>query len=147
MHAKSFLLSPTFCNTMDWGPPGSSIRGILQVKYWSGLLCPPPGDLPDPGIKPASLMCPALAGGFFTPGATWEACCCITGQYIERWGVGKWTVTFFRKPAYWEDQHQCPKTPCNPSYSSGFFYTKWEEVWLLLQALPDLRGKVIISVL
>ena len=32
-------------------------------EYWSGLPFPPPGDLPDPGIKPAS---PALAGGFFT---------------------------------------------------------------------------------
>ena len=31
-----------------------------------GLLCPLPGDLPDPGIKPVSLMSPALAGGFFT---------------------------------------------------------------------------------
>ena len=32
-------------------------------EYWSGLPFPPPGDLPDPGIK---LMSPALAGGFFT---------------------------------------------------------------------------------
>ena len=34
---------------------------------------PPPGDLPDPGIKLVSLMSPALAGGFFTTSATWEA--------------------------------------------------------------------------
>ena len=34
---------------------------------------PSPGDLPDPGIKPASLRSPALAGGFFTTSATWEA--------------------------------------------------------------------------
>ena len=33
------------------------------LTYWSGLPFPPPGDLPDPGIEPAS---PALAGGFFT---------------------------------------------------------------------------------
>ena len=32
-----------------------------------------PGDLPDPGIEPKSLMAPALAGGFFTTSATWEA--------------------------------------------------------------------------
>ena len=37
------------------------------------MLCPPPGDLPDLGIKPASLRSPALAGGFFTTSATWEA--------------------------------------------------------------------------
>ena len=44
--------------------------GFSRQDYWSGLPCSPPGDLPDPGIKPLSLMCPALAGGFFTTGAT-----------------------------------------------------------------------------
>ena len=38
-----------------------------RQEYWSGLPFPSPGDLTDPGIKPAS---PALAGGFFT--ATWK---------------------------------------------------------------------------
>ena len=37
--------------------------GFSWQEYWSGLPFPPPGDLPDPGIK---LMSPALAGGFFT---------------------------------------------------------------------------------
>ena len=37
--------------------------GFSRQEYWSGFPCPPPVDLPDPGIKPAS---PALAGGFFT---------------------------------------------------------------------------------
>ena len=37
-----------------------------RQEYWSGLPFPPPGHLPDPGIKPASLVSPALAGGFFT---------------------------------------------------------------------------------
>ena len=32
-----------------------------------------PGDLPDPGVKPASPKFPALAGGLFTTNATWEA--------------------------------------------------------------------------
>ena len=32
-----------------------------------------PGDLPDPGMEPESLMSPALAGGFFTTSTTWEA--------------------------------------------------------------------------
>ena len=44
-----------------------------RQEYWSGLPCPPPGNLPDPGIKLASLMSPALAGRFFTTSATWEA--------------------------------------------------------------------------
>ena len=34
---------------------------------------PPPGNLPNPGVKPASLMSPALAGGFFTTSVTWKA--------------------------------------------------------------------------
>ena len=33
---------------------------LSRQEYWSGLPCPPPGDLPDPGIKPMSPMAPAL---------------------------------------------------------------------------------------
>ena len=47
--------------------------GFSWQEYWSGLPCPPPGDLPNPGIEPTSLMSPALAGGFFTTSTTWEA--------------------------------------------------------------------------
>ena len=35
--------------------PGSSVRGFSRQEHWSGLPCPPPGNLPDPGIKPVSL--------------------------------------------------------------------------------------------
>ena len=47
--------------------------GFSRQEYWSGLPCPPPGDLPDPGIEPGSLMSPAFACGFFTTSASWEA--------------------------------------------------------------------------
>ena len=47
--------------------------GFYRQEYWSGSPCPPPGDLPNPGIEPVSLMSPALAGGFFTTSATWGA--------------------------------------------------------------------------
>ena len=47
--------------------------GFSRQEYWSGLLFPFPGDLPDPGIKPMSLVSPALANGFFTTSTTWEA--------------------------------------------------------------------------
>ena len=40
--------------------------GFSRQEHWSGLPCPPPGDLLDPGIKPSFPMFPALAGGFFT---------------------------------------------------------------------------------
>ena len=46
--------------------------GFSRQEYWSGLPCPPPGDLPNPGIEPASLMSPALAGRFLSTSATWE---------------------------------------------------------------------------
>ena len=57
--------------TLARQPPLS--MGFSRQEYWSGLPCPPPGDLPNPGIKPTSLASPALAGGFFTTSATWEA--------------------------------------------------------------------------
>ena len=47
--------------------------GFSRQEYWGGLLCPPAGDLPDPGIEHAPLMSPALAGGFFTTSTTWDA--------------------------------------------------------------------------
>ena len=47
--------------------------GFSRQEYWSRLLFPLPGDLPNPGTKCASLKSPALAGGFFTTSAIWEA--------------------------------------------------------------------------
>ena len=44
-----------------------------RKEYWNGLPSPPPGDLPEPGIKPVSLKSPALAGVLFTTSTTWEA--------------------------------------------------------------------------
>ena len=50
--------------------------GFSRQEYCSGLPCLSPGDLPGPGLEPASLTSPALAGGggwFFTSRATCEA--------------------------------------------------------------------------
>ena len=64
----------TLCDPVDYSLPGSSIHmGLLRQEYWSGLPFPSPEDLPDPGIEPAFLPSPALAGGFFTIWATREA--------------------------------------------------------------------------
>ena len=46
--------------------------GFSRQESWSGLPCPPPGDLPDPGIEPVSLLSPALADGFLTTRASWK---------------------------------------------------------------------------
>ena len=56
--------------------------GLSRQEYWNGLLCPPPGDLPDLGIEPTSLsfMLPALADGFFAlapPGKPQESVSCF----------------------------------------------------------------------
>ena len=58
---------------MDYSLPGSSVHGIFRQEYKSRLSCPPPGDLPDQGIKPELLMSPVQAVGFFTTSATWNA--------------------------------------------------------------------------
>ena len=57
-------LYPTLCNPMDYSLPGSSIHGTLQARILEWLAItgedPSPGDLPDPGIKPASLQAHSL---------------------------------------------------------------------------------------
>ena len=62
VHTKSLQLCPTLCDPMGPSSPGSS-----------RFPCPPPGDLPNPWIKPVSLKSPVLGGGFFTTSVTWKA--------------------------------------------------------------------------
>ena len=62
-----FVTLWTIAHQIPWS------MGFSRQEYWSGLLCPPPGDLPDPGIELASLTSPALVGGFFTTSTTWES--------------------------------------------------------------------------
>ena len=66
MHAHLLQSCPTPCNPIDCNLPGSSVYGISQARILEWVAFPPPGDLPNPGIEPASLAAPALAGGFFT---------------------------------------------------------------------------------
>ena len=51
---QSLQSCPTPCNPTDYSPPGSSAHGFPRQEYWSGLLFLPPGDFPNPGIKPTS---------------------------------------------------------------------------------------------
>ena len=81
---------------MDCSPPSSSVHGIFQQGYWSGLLFPPPGDLPDPGIEPVS---PALVSGFFTTRTSWEAAPVVLFNSVQllsrvRFFVTPWTPGF-----------------------------------------------------
>ena len=59
-----------FSSVQLFGPPlAVAHQAPLSVGFSP---CSPPGDLPDPGIEPVSLMSPAMAGMFFTTRATWD---------------------------------------------------------------------------
>ena len=82
MHdAKSFQLFATPW-TVAYQAPLS--MGFSRREHWSGLPCPPPGNLSNPGIKLASLSF-AMAGGFFTTPATWAA---QRSSYLSSYWVG-----------------------------------------------------------
>ena len=61
-HFSHVQLFETLWTVAHQGPLS---MGFSRKEYWSGLPCPAPGDLPDPGIEPMSLMSPALATRFF----------------------------------------------------------------------------------
>ena len=90
----------TLCDPVDCSLPGSSVHGILQARILELVACPPPGDLPDSGIKPVSLMFPALAARFFISSITWEAQykrllvwkCAITVIFLNLNILVKWHV-------------------------------------------------------
>ena len=59
--------------------------GFSRQEYWRGLSFPPPGDLPDPGMEPVSLMSPALAFGSLPlapPGKPKGPGCLATSQHL-----------------------------------------------------------------
>ena len=58
---------------MDCSHQAPVSMGFSRLEYWSGLPCPPPGDLPNPGIEPVPACVSCIAGGFLTHWATWEA--------------------------------------------------------------------------
>ena len=57
-------LSPTLAISWTVACQAPLCMGFSRKEYWHGLPCPPPGDLPRPGIKSESLMSPVLAGRF-----------------------------------------------------------------------------------
>ena len=89
------------CNLMDCSPPGSSVHEIIRARVLEWVAMPPSRDLYNPGIESLSLTSPALAGGFFTTCATWEAhniyfTCKYTVLY--QWGSwGCYYLPFFKR--------------------------------------------------
>ena len=57
-------MSDSFVTSWTLARQASLSMGFSRQEYRSRLPCPPPGDLPDPGIEPVSPMSLALAGGF-----------------------------------------------------------------------------------
>ena len=81
-----------------WAPLS---MGYSRQEYWRGLPCSSSGDLTHSGFKPMSVMSPALAGGFFTTSATWEAPQCL--RFKSKWiSFGKGVQV---QSLYW-DTHQ-----------------------------------------
>ena len=73
VRARSLQSCLTLCDPMDYSLQAPLSMGFSRQEYWSGLPCPSPGDLSDPGIEPTSLKSLALVGRFFTTSTTWEA--------------------------------------------------------------------------
>ena len=60
MQAQSLQSCPTLCSSLDHSLPASPVHGLSRQEYWSGLPCPPPGDLHNPGIESMSPAFPTL---------------------------------------------------------------------------------------
>ena len=101
---KSLKSCPTLCDPVDCSLPGFSVHGILRARYWSGLPFPSPGDFPNPGIEPKSLMSPALAGKFLTTRATWEAQSLVYFSLLER------KISVSNKSSTWVTSSQVMET-------------------------------------
>ena len=71
--AKSLQLYLTFCHSMGYSPPGSSVHRILQVRILEWIAISSSGESLQPREQTHISMSPALADGFFTTSATWQA--------------------------------------------------------------------------
>ena len=77
---------------MDYTAHQASLSMGFSGKSKERLLFPPPGHLPDPGTAPASVMSPALAGGFFTTSATWKAVAQLVKNLPAMWDTWVWSL-------------------------------------------------------
>ena len=144
VHAQSLQLFLSLPNPKDCQAPPS--MGFSRQEYWSGLPCPSPGDLLDPGIELASFMSPAVAGGFFTTSAT-----IVKAKSLSRVRlfVTPWTVAYqasqsmeFSRQEYWSGlPFPSPGDLPNPGIEPG-------SPTLQANALPfELPGKPTITII
>ena len=134
----------TLCDPMDCSPSGSSCLGFSRQEYWGGFPCPPPGDLPNPGIKPRSPVsqsdtlpseppgkpkntgvgCHALLQGIFptqgsNPGLLYHrwTLYCLSHHGSPR--ILEWVVYPFSKGS------SQPRNQTKVSCAAGGFFTSW----------------------
>ena len=132
MHAKSLQSCPTLCDPRTIAHQAPLFIGFSKQEYWSGLLCPPPEDLPNSRIKPMSLTYLALLGGSLLtslpfPGegnGTPLQCSCPENP---RDG-GAWWAAVYRVSQSWTRLKRLSSSSSpslspllNPSYLSPFF--------------------------
>ena len=67
--------------------------GFSRQEYWSGLLCPPPGDVPDPGIEPMH-----VGSGFLTKDQTQPLCTGSVETYPLDHKASPSTILTFDRP-------------------------------------------------
>ena len=122
--------------------------GCSRQEYWSGLPCPPPGDLSDPGIESMSLTSPALAGKFFTTSTTWEAIYIHENSLILRINFKYWLYFKIICCCCFSVANSCP-TVCNLMDSStpgssiqAFFQTRILE-WVAISFSRGFSGSGI----
>ena len=95
--------------------------GFSRQEYQSELPCPPPGDLPNPGIEPMSLLFPALAGQFFTTSASWGAPLVPRSGIkplslaVEPWILNPWAARKVPLSSSYKDPGHCLRTPAKPA--------------------------------
>ena len=106
MKVKVGQLCPTLCDPMDCSSPASFLCPWVfsRQEYWSGLLCPPSGDLPNPGIKPWS---PTLQQILYH----------LSHQRSPR--ILEWVAYPFSRAS------SCPRNWTRASCIAGRFFTSW----------------------
>ena len=110
--------------------------GFSRQEYQSGLPCQPPGDFPDPGIKPMCLMSPALMGGFFTTSVTWEAPIAISGIHYIMITLNLLLHSVFKTHIH---MYSHPSISVNPCRKQNLWMLKFLAVGLLYPRVPYLR--------
>ena len=83
MNVKSLSRVQLFATPRTVALQAPLSMGCSRQEYCSGFSCPPPGDLPNPGVEPTSLASPTSAGRFFITGATWETHLFLLSLYTQ----------------------------------------------------------------